>query len=579
MSLVKKAVLYGKIQRREAYCFMKSIRTKINVVVIVAILLLTTILTVYNYQSKKQDLFSSAEHKLLSDLTLSKAFVDEKIPGEWQIKNNELVKGTTSMNDNNTLLDHLKELTQGNTYTIVQNNVRVATTESGNEGTTVDPAVTKQVIEQKENYIGQVDVNGKLFFTVYEPILSQNEVIGMLSVAVPADTYLTILNQSTMTNIIISVILLVIAIVMVSLFVSKQIVKPIQGIRNTALAVAKLDLTTKLFQPKGQDEISQLAEAFHTMQLHLQEVAGQLQHSSTQVADSSKTLAVAAEQTSESVSEVSQTINEIATQVTSQAEGAHHIADTMTDMVTEVEQNDSNVQKAVLKAKESTVSAQKGYDTIQEAATQLQTVMQTAEQSRQSVERLGDYSSQIDNIITVITNIADQTNLLALNAAIEAARAGEQGKGFAVVADEVRQLAEQSSESAQQITTLITNIQSEIMTTVHEIQQNIAALKLQNNLVQESGQSFDDIVEKIQETEQAMSYLQAFIAKMNGKVDEVRQFTAAIMETAEDSAAVTEEVAANSEEQLAVVEEITASIEELSQISNNLKQEADKFSI
>ncbi len=124
-----------------------------------------------------------------------------------------------------------------------------------------------------------------------------------------------------------------------------------------------------------------------------------------------------------------------------------------------------------------------------------------------SIQKLGKRSEEIGGIITVISDIAEQTNLLALNAAIEAARAGEQGKGFAVVASEVRKLAEQSKQASGQITGLINDIQAETSVTVRTMESNLLAVNEQVMIINKGGEALEEIVDKVIETETGVEHM------------------------------------------------------------------------
>lgn len=168
---------------------------------------------------------------------------------------------------------------------------------------------------------------------------------------------------------------------------------------------------------------------------------------------------------------------------------------------------------------------------------------------------------------------------MALNAAIEAARAGEQGKGFAVVASEVRQLAEQSSLASGQITSLIKDIQAETAVTVRTMESNLLAVEEQVHIISKGGNALQEIVEQVVETEQGVKEMKSAFTHVNDNSLDVQQAIHDISRIIEDSAAATEEIAATSEEQHATVAEISQNSEELAEISTNLQNEVNKFTI
>lgn len=199
--------------------------------------------------------------------------------------------------------------------------------------------------------------------------------------------------------------------------------------------------------------------------------------------------------------------------------------------------------------------------------------------SADSVKALGRRSEEIGGIITVISEIADQTNLLALNAAIEAARAGEHGKGFAVVADEVRKLAEQSSKSANKIGSLIAGIQSETNDIVIKIEHNVSSVQSQMEVIAQVGASLKEIVSFTQGTEERSNEMKEVLTSVLKNSQQVLASIEEISAIVEQSAASAQEVAAASEEQSATIEEVTASANSLAKMAEDLTEEVSKFKL
>lgn len=562
-----------------------TIRKKINLLLITCILLMITVITIVDYTDAKNNLIKTVNTKLLSDIDSSYEYLDAKIPGDWHIKNNELHKGDVKIVGNFDIVDKLSKLTHGDAITIFQYDTRVSTNiiENGERAinTKAPSELITTVLEQKEQrYIGSADVLGEPYEVVTGPITNNlNEIIGMLSIALPLATYTNAATESVMKNVIVLLIISALLFVIISWFLQRQIIAPINQLSANAKELADLNLNVKILNPKGQDEIANLAQAFNAMKTRITETINVVANSANQIASSSLVLAQSSRQTSEASNQVALTMNDIASGTSTQSDQAEHIVKMMQKTNDEVANSLQKAEATLERAIQSTHIARKGEDAINEAIKHLNSVTQTVSYATDSIQKLGKRSEEIGGIITVITGIAEQTNLLALNAAIEAARAGEQGKGFAVVASEVRQLAEQSSLASGQITSLIKDIQAETAVTVRTMESNLLAVEEQVHIISKGGNALQEIVEQVVETEQGVKEMKSAFTHVNDNSLDVQQAIHDISRIIEDSAAATEEIAATSEEQHATVVEISQNSEELAEISTNLQNEVNKFTI
>lgn len=215
-----------------------------------------------------------------------------------------------------------------------------------------------------------------------------------------------------------------------------------------------------------------------------------------------------------------------------QEELASQVSQSFVEINEGMENIDTDLQNIVESFVEASVKAEAGTDVINKAVAQMETISNKFEASTGAIDALGDKSKEIGLIVSLITSIAQQTNLLALNAAIEAARAGEQGRGFAVVADEVRKLAEQSAGAAHEIGDLIRKIQIEINKAVDSMEDGNKAVQSGISMVGDAGQSFYKISSEIENVSNQMM-------DVSGVIEEVFSGTQTMIEAVKESSNLT----------------------------------------
>lgn len=375
---------------------------------------------------------------------------------------------------------------------------------------------------------------------------------------------------------------IIIAAIIVSLivgtFIARHITRPLHMVTVAADKMAQGELNQSI-NVNRKDEIGQLAVAFNRMSANISELIKKVKWTGEQVASSAQLLSSNMNQMNETSEQIAVTIHEVAEGSSRQADHANQVLSKMETTMDSVGEGFKLVDASLEKATKSTSVAYEGEKAINEAIDHLQLVTKSVSETTESIHKLGKLSENIGSIIHVITDISNQTNLLALNAAIEAARAGEHGKGFAVVADEVRKLAEQSNESAQQIINLVGEIQQETTNSIQSMENSNQAVQAQVEIIQKGGTALAEIIKTVEETEGGAKQIQVSFTEIKENIEDVLQAVQEISSIIEESAAATEEVASGAQEQSATANKITSNTIELAKMAESLEQEVQKFRI
>ena len=374
-------------------------------------------------------------------------------------------------------------------------------------------------------------------------------------------------------------IILIIAIAIsaiVGMKLSRSITKPINHLVEISKQVAEGDLT-KLASIKTRDELNLLIEFFNSMILNLREIISQTAKATQSVAATSEELSAAAQEVSASAQEVSTTINEVAGTTSQQFLSMEKTNEIINEVAKNIQLINLNVRQINDTSKDTLDSAEKGIKSSQFVVEKMKNIKESTTTTSQVIMALEISSKEIEKIVETIAAIADQTNLLSLNAAIEAARAGDAGRGFAVVAEEVRKLAEQSAQSSNQVSRLILEIQKQINDVVKCTKINNQEVKSGEEIVNKSNQSFEEIYRNITHVVEQITEMTALAAGVEDNTIEVTNNIKSIASLAEETAASAQEVSASSEEQTAATEEISNSAYNLASIAEELRKTISIF--
>ena len=361
--------------------------------------------------------------------------------------------------------------------------------------------------------------------------------------------------------------------------IAKRVAKPISQLRDECMLLAQGDLREGEARSFSEDEIGQLGSGFQEMRRNLRELTSKMLFQSEQVAASSEELTASAEQSAQAANQVAISITEVAQGTNNQIQAVEQTMAVVEQISAAIEQTAATSNEVAAMAVETTEAVKGGQQAVNKAVLQMGNVGKGSAALQVTVDKLADSSKQIGQIVSVISGIAAQTNLLALNAAIEAARAGEAGRGFAVVADEVRKLAEQSATAAKEITDLVTDNTNNIDSAVTVMNSSTENIKVGIEVVTGAGQAFEDIAQQIHVMAEQVKEISAATQEVAVGSQRIVEAMKNIEETSKDSAAQAETVSAATEEQSASMEEIASSSQGMARLAADMQQAVSAFKI
>jgi len=378
----------------------------------------------------------------------------------------------------------------------------------------------------------------------------------------------TSLNNKTI-GLIVSIVLTIVGI-LIAIITASKISKPITIVSKRMSELANGNLQHELLPITNQDEIGQLMLSANEMNEKLKQTISSIHTVSETVAASSEELAQSSNEVQTGTEQITVTMQELASGTETQASTAGDLAETMasfqhsihetTQEGIELKEHSDHVQNLTTTGKELMV----------QSTQQMAAINEIVLDSVKKVEGLNVQSAEISKLVSVIDDISNQTNLLALNAAIEAARAGEHGKGFAVVADEVRKLAEQVQFSVTDISTIVNRIQGETGNVTTALQSGYEEVKRGTAQLDQTNETFEQISVAVED-------MILNINTISGNLNKVAHNSKSINAAIDEMASISQESAAGVEQTTATVEETAATMEEISKSANQLAGMAEEL--
>ena len=398
--------------------------------------------------------------------------------------------------------------------------------------------------------------DGEDMIAFYNPIKATGW--GMATVAYQDELFApvaTVLKIMTL----ISLVLIVLISLGVWITVNRSM-RPLAVMMDEMRLLADGDFQDRPAQITVSNELGQLAGAVRSMRQGVRKVLYNVSASAESLSAASEELNATSDQSAQASNQVADSIVKVAQGTSEQLEAVSSTSEAIENLNDNIQGIAGKADAAAANSREASAVARDSGRTLNEAIGQIKRIEESTKESTKVVTALGERSSEIGQIVDTISSISEQTNLLALNAAIEAARAGEHGRGFAVVADEVRKLAESSQEAAHRIATLIEETRRE---------ENIMSM----------GESFRKIIEIVENVSSQVQEISTAITGMAESGQQIVSNVRTIGETSRSAAEEAETVSAATEEQSASVQEIAHASNELARMAMDLQKEVQKFKV
>jgi methyl-accepting chemotaxis protein len=375
--------------------------------------------------------------------------------------------------------------------------------------------------------------------------------------------------------------MLMIMLIILTILIQYRIIRPLHHFGNILGAVSNgsLVVTVKEQFKSRSDEIGEIAISVDRMIANLRSLLGKISDSSKQVAATAEELSSAASQTSDATEHLAQSIELISSGAQQQEMQGQDIASAMEEVATGMGDLSDSSKIIATSSELAAKEAEQGNLSIEKVISQMDIISQTVHSSSDTVRSLGERSVEIGEIVDLITQVAARTKVLALNAGIEAARAGESGKGFTVVAGEIRKLAVQAEDFAARIASLIGAVQEEAELAVKSMRSGTRETEEGLQLVQLAGEAFQAIYSSVGQVSTQIHQTATIVGQISQHTNQVSSAVNETVEFAKSSTIQSESAASTTEQQLASMEEISASSDWLARIANELQNEISRFKI
>lgn len=548
------------------------------------LLLVIIITNILIFNSSSKIAYSEMENELKAENYSVKQLFHYMEDGAYSYEGGVLKKGDVPLETG--VIDGIKAET-GLDITIFFGDERALTTivnEDGNRavGTKADAEIAKKVLSGENIFNEDVTIAGRRYAVYYAPLYQDGnkEIIGMIFAGKDKTAINDMILSQSATATKLSILVVLLAIVL-DFIIIRLAMKGIKKTEHQLAKVAKGNLDFEISEKliKQKNEVGDIARSLQSVKDSLKEMLQDIDYSAKELGENSSRFQEKFDSMVENITNIDKAVEEIARGSAGQAEETEVVS----NKVKELEEVIEAEKEAVEMLEQSNTSIGEYSDNVIRNVLDL---TQMAERTTLSVSFVNEQTNMtntsalaIQEAVKMITDIASQTNLLSLNASIEAARAGEAGRGFNIVAEEIRQLADESEASAGEIAKVVTTLLENSAMSVEKMGTVSEDIHEQTKRLGETKQLFDYLYSEIKSVQQVSGNINGQTEKLNGLKAVVADAVSSLASSTEESAASVEETAASMQILLSAMEECTSDTRKLVSLSERLKQQSGKFTM
>lgn len=563
-----------------------NIKKKILGITIAPVIILGLISMFLTTTMVRSAMLEEIEEALRGTAAATLAAYDQNTGDYLQTSNGDIWKGSYNISKSESLVDRIKGNT-GMDVTFFYGDTRIMTSAvdaSGNRvlNSKAGDRIVEKVLQGGESYFSHaVSIEGTLNYGYFIPVYqngSTDEIIGMIFVGTDKQEKDVVINKilGTISMAVCAVMILCIAIAMkLATSMSRNIRSSIEVVGKVADGDLNVWVEDKLLG--RHDEIGDLSRVTITLRDAMKATIQEISQNAKRLLDASELLGTAADQTNGTMDHVRMAVNQIVENSTEQAQNSQNTSEHMRIMGENITETSAEVELLDDNAASMQQSSEKAAETLNNLRNINVEVERIIGEVQEQTNRTNDSVQKIHEATAFITSIAEETNLLSLNASIEAARAGESGRGFGVVADQIKKLSEQSNESSKEIEETAKTLSEDSAKAVEIMQQMQEIIMNQSASMQDTQKVVEEVIAQISSSMQSIRQIKESTGHLESSRNEVLQAVSELSEIAQGNVDSTKKTYDETEEVVDTFKQVYVSAEQLREIADELVSSIDYF--